>query len=80
MAGVSPSSKAIQQHVDHEDKGILPIRETAYEIRAVFINESGLYSLILSSKSPQAKAFKRRVTSEVLPQISGSRGRQVPGS
>jgi prophage antirepressor-like protein len=57
--GYSNTSKAIQQHVDHEDKGILPIRETAYETRAVVINESGLYSLILSSKLPQAKAFKR---------------------
>ena len=67
--GYSNTSKAIQQHVDHEDKGTLPIRETAYETRAVVINESGLYSLILSSKLPQAKAFKRWVTSEVLPQI-----------
>lgn len=67
--GYSNTSKAILQHVDHEDKGTLPIRETAYETRAVVINESGLYSLILSSKLPQAKAFKRWVTSEVLPQI-----------
>nr|WP_288278484.1 Bro-N domain-containing protein [uncultured Prevotella sp.] len=36
--------------------------------KVIFINESGLYSLILSSKLPQAKAFKRWVTSEVLPQ------------
>nr|WP_254795167.1 Bro-N domain-containing protein [Xylanibacter ruminicola] len=42
------------------------MRETAYETRVVVINESGLYSLILSSKLPQAKAFKRWVTSEVL--------------
>ena len=67
--GYSNTSKAIQQHVDAEDKGTLPIREPAYETRAVFINESGLYSLILSSKLDQAKAFKRWVTSEVLPQI-----------
>ena len=72
--GYSNTSKAIQQHVDHEDKGILPIRETAYETRAVVINESGLYSLILSSKLPQAKAFKRWVTSEVLPQIRQTGG------
>ena len=65
--GYSNTSKAIQQHVDHEDKGILPIRETAYETRAV-------YSLILSSKLPQAKAFKRWVTSEVLPQIRQTGG------
>ena len=72
--GYINTSKAIQQHVDHEDKGILPIRETAYETRAVVINESGLYSLILSSKLPQAKAFKRWVTSEVLPQIRQTGG------
>ena len=54
--GYSNTSKAIQQHVDHEDKGILPIRETAYETRAVVINESGLYSLILSSKLPRLQA------------------------
>ena len=72
--GYSNTSKAILQHVDHEDKGTLPIRETAYETRAVVINESGLYSLILSSKLPQAKAFKRWVTSEVLPQIRQTGG------
>ena len=72
--GYSNTSKAILQHVDHEDKDTLPIRETAYETRAVVINESGLYSLILSSKLPQAKAFKRWVTSEVLPQIRQTGG------
>lgn len=72
--GYSNTSKAILRHVDHEDKGTLPIRETAYETRAVVINESGLYSLILSSKLPQAKAFKRWVTSEVLPQIRQTGG------
>ena len=72
--GYSNTSKAIQQHVDHEDKSTLPIRESAYETRAVIINESGLYSLILSSKLPQAKAFKRWVTSEVLPQIRQTGG------
>ena len=54
--GYSNTSKAIQQHVDHENKGTLPIRDTAYETRAVVINESGLYALILSSKLPQAKS------------------------
>ena len=60
---------ALNRHVDNEDKGTVVIHDTAYETRAVVINESGLYSLILSSKLPQAKAFKRWVTSEVLPQI-----------
>ena len=72
--GYSNTSKAIQQHVDKEDKGTLPIREAAYETRAIFINESGLYALILSSQLEQAKAFKRWVTSEVLPQIRQTGG------
>ncbi len=67
--GYKNTSKAIQQHVDDEDKSTLPIRESAYETRAIVINESGLYSLILSSKLEQAKMFKRWVTSEVLPAI-----------
>ena len=72
--GYSNTSKAIQQHVDQEDKGTLPIRESAYETRAVVINESGLYSLILSSKLEKARLFKRWVTSEVLPQIRKTGG------
>ena len=72
--GYKNPSKAIQQHVDEEDKGTLPIRETAYETRAIIINESGLYALVLSSKLPQAKVFKHWVTSEVLPQIRKTGG------
>ena len=67
--GYSNTRDALNKHVDEEDKGTVAIRDTAYETRAVFINESGLYSLILSSQLEQAKAFKRWVTSEVLPQI-----------
>ena len=67
--GYSKPQNAIATHVDEEDKSTAPIQGTAYETRAVVINESGLYSLILSSKLEQAKAFKRWVTSEVLPQI-----------
>ncbi len=57
-------------HVDEDDSlkwGLVDSRGRKQQ--AIFINESGLYSLILSSKLPQAKAFKRWVTSEVLPQI-----------
>ena len=72
--GYSNTSKAIQQHVDIEDKSTIPFREGAYETRAVVINESGLYALIMSSKLPSAKAFKRWVTSEVLPQIRRTGG------
>ena len=72
--GYSNTRDALYKHVDAEDKGTVAIRDTAYETRAVVINESGLYSLILSSKLPQAKAFKRWVTSEVLPQIRQTGG------
>ena len=67
--GYKNTADAINKHVDKEDRGTIAIRDSAYETRAVVINESGLYSLILSSKLEQAKAFKRWVTSEVLPLI-----------
>ena len=69
--GYSNTRKALQDHVDEEDKrdGVTIRDSIGRNQKAVFINESGLYSLILSSKLPQAKAFKRWVTSEVLPQI-----------
>ena len=72
--GYSNSRDALNKHVDAEDKGTVAIRDTAYETRVTLINESGLYSLILSSKLPQAKAFKRWVTAEVLPQIRKTGG------
>ena len=67
--GYAKPQNAIAVHVDDEDKSTALIQGTAYETRAIIINESGLYSLVLSSKLPQAKAFKRWVTSEVLPAI-----------
>ena len=74
--GYSNTRDAMFRHVDEEDKTTVVIPDTGsnYKSRAVFINESGLYSLILSSKLPQAKAFKRWVTSEVLPQIRQTGG------
>ena len=68
--------KALRDHVDEEDrKDGVTIRDSiGRDQEATFINESGLYSLILSSKLPQAKAFKRWVTSEVLPQIRQTGG------
>ena len=66
--------KAIRTHVDGEDKGVNELVTPGGTQRIIFINESGLYSLILSSKLPQAKAFKRWVTSEVLPQIRQTGG------
>lgn len=67
--GYKNTADAIIKHVDKEDRSTIAIRDSAYETRAVVINESGLYSLVLSSKLDQAKAFKRWVTSEVLPLI-----------
>ena len=72
--GYAKPQNALATHVDREDKSTAPIQGTAYETRVTLINESGLYSLILSSKLPQAKAFKRWVTSEVLPQIRQTGG------
>ena len=72
--GYSNTRDALSKHVDAEDKGTVAIRDTAYETRVTLINESGLYSLILSSKLQQAKAFKRWVTAEVLPQIRKTGG------
>ena len=60
--------KAIRDHVDEEDKTVNELF-TVNGTRGILINESGLYSLILSSKLPNAKKFKRWVTSEVLPTI-----------
>lgn len=61
--------KAIRDHVDDEDKLTEQIVTAGQKREQVLINESGLYSLILSSKLPTAKKFKRWVTSEVLPTI-----------
>ena len=68
--------KALRDHVDEEDrKDGVTIRDSiGRDQEAAFINESGLYSLVLASKLPQAKAFKRWVTSEVLPQIRKTGG------
>jgi len=74
--GYAKPENAISTHVDTDDKTTTLIQGTGsnYKSKVVVINESGLYSLILSSKLPQAKAFKRWVTSEVLPQIRKTGG------
>ena len=69
ILGYSNSPKAIRDHVDAEDKLTERIVLSGQNREAVVINESGLYSLILSSKLPAAKKFKHWVTSEVLPAI-----------
>lgn len=68
VLGYSNPQKAVRDHIDDDDK-TLNESFTVNGTQGVLINESGLYSLILSSKLPNAKAFKRWVTSEVLPAI-----------
>lgn len=68
ILGYSNPQKALRDHVDAEDK-TLNESFTVNGTMGILINESGLYSLILSSKMPTAKKFKRWVTSEVLPSI-----------
>ena len=72
--GYSNVHDALSKHVDSEDKGVAKCDTLGGAQKITLINESGLYSLILSSKLPQAKAFKHWVTSEVLPQIRKTGG------
>lgn len=69
ILGYTNTPKAIRDHVDDEDKLTERIVLSDQNREVIFINESGLYSLILSSKMPNAKKFKRWVTAEVLPAI-----------
>lgn len=69
VLGYSNPQKAIRNHVDDEDKGVNEMDTPGGKQPIVIINESGLYSLILGSKLPEAKRFKRWVTSEVLPSL-----------
>lgn len=69
ILGYSRTADAIRSHVDPEDKGVGEIQTPGGRQKLQIINESGLYSLILSSKMPNAKRFKHWVTSEVLPAI-----------
>lgn len=70
ILGYERPAKAIQDHVDIDDRDAVPIQDSIGRMQNTpIINESGLYSLILSSKLPTAKKFKKWVTSEVLPSI-----------
>ncbi len=69
VLGYSNTQKAILNHVDEEDKGVTKWDTLGGKQNMTIINESGLYSLILKSKLPNARKFKRWVTSEVLPTI-----------
>lgn len=76
LLGYAKPQNAIAAHVDDEDKTLAPIQggcSTGTQ-NTIIINESGVYSLILSSKLPTAKEFKRWITSEVLPSIRKSGG------
>lgn len=75
VLGYSNPQKAIRDHVEMEDKRTERIvHPLGGPQQTLFINESGLYALILSSKLPQAREFKRWVTAEVLPQIRRTGG------
>lgn len=69
VLGYKNTRDALSKHVDDEDKGVAKCDTLGGAQNLPIINESGLYSLIVSSKLPTAKAFKRWVTSEVLPTI-----------
>ena len=71
ILGYTNPQKAIRDHVDKEDKTVNK-SFTVNGTMALLINESGLYSLILLSKLPKAKDFKRWITSEVLPALRRS--------
>ena len=72
--GYTNTPKAIRDHVDDDDKLTERFVLSGQARSVVIINESGLYALVLSSKLPQARDFKRWVTSEVLPQIRQTGG------
>lgn len=76
ILGYQNGSRDVNRHVDEEDRQKIMVFDGNQDKETIIINESGLYSLILSSKLPTAKEFKRWVTAEVLPSIrkTGSYG------
>lgn len=78
--GYSDTAQAIRKHIDNEDKGVVESTTPGGKQNITIINESGLYSLMLKSKLPGAKKFKRWVTSEVLPSIRKTGAYSVPGA
>lgn len=74
ILGYSNPRDAINKHVDDEDKGVAECDTPGGVQRLAVINESGMYSLVLSSKLPNAKKFKRWITSEVIPSIRKNGG------
>lgn len=74
ILGYQNGSRDINRHVDEEDRHKIMLFDGNQDKETIVINESGLYSLVLSSKLPTAKRFKRWVTSEVLPAIRKTGG------
>lgn len=74
ILGYTNPQKAVREHVDDDDRGVNEMDTPGKVQSVVVINESGLYSLIISSKLPNAKKFKKWVTSEVLPSIRKNGG------
>ena len=78
--GYQNGSRDIARHVDEDDQMVIPVPRDTQNRNMLVINESGLYSLVISSKLPNAKKFKRWVTSEVLPSIRRTGSYSVPMS
>lgn len=74
ILGYQNGSRDVNRHVDEDDRHKVMIFDGNQNKETIIINESGLYSLILSSRLPQAKAFKHWVTSDVLPSIRKTGG------
>lgn len=74
ILGYQNGSRDINRHVDEDDRQKIMLSDGTQDKETIIINESGLYSLVLSSKMPKAKQFKRWVTSEVLPSIRKTGG------
>lgn len=78
ILGYANPQKAVREHIDEEDRGVNEMDTPGGRQLFTITNESGLYSLILSSKLPNAKKFKHWVTSEVLPQIRKTGSFRLP--
>ena len=78
ILGYSNTRVALSNHVDDEDKGVAKCDTPGGVQEMVMINESGLYSLVLSSKLESARKFTRWITSEVIPQIRKTGAYHVP--
>ena len=79
ILGYSNTRDALGKHVDDEDKATVAIHDGSQNRNQTVVNESGLYSLILLSKLPDAKIFKRWVTSEVLPALRKNGSYSIAG-